>query len=194
MPTIEKSIFSLLNKVSHQNKNQIVVNLTDLLKDIHAIDTFIDKLFDKCITESNFTELYVEIIYETLVSIRPQHPELAKDIYRSLIIRSQKEFEGNVNVDNRIDKVSCTRFIAQLTNRKFINPKLLHDIIIGLLSSNNQYKYELACILILEVDNDIIRSANRGDDFGAPLTQTEGVCKRIQFMMEDAKLNLFHQT
>lgn len=202
MPTIEIAIRRLLNRVSDSNKCIIVRNLTDLLKDIgdddsqsDAITKFIEHLFHKCMNERNFIELYVDIIYETLVSIRPNHPELASKIYRSLVLRSQREFEEDISLDNRIDKLSCTRFVAQLTNKKFVNTKLLHGILKNLLESDNQFKYELACVLITDVDAPIIKAANKDNiiDFLVVKGQRkeEGkVCKRILFMLEDVLLKL----
>ena len=205
MPSIETSLRGLLNRVSESNKCIIVRNLTDLLKDINednaqseAIVKFIEKLFQKCVSERNFTELYVDILYETLVSIRPTHPDLASKIYRSLVIHSQKEFEEDITPNNRMDKINCTRFIAQLTNKKFINSKILHDILMSLLESGNQYKYELACVLINQVDKAVIAAANvKGDiDFLVAEKHShadDSMSKRIAFMLEDS-LSILHAT
>lgn len=187
---IEKSLRSSLNKASETNKYVIIRNLIDITKDVneseHAdelVIKFIGQIFDKCICERNFIPLYVDILYELFLSIKPLYPDLASKLYRSLITRSQTEFEEDITFDNRTGKISCILFIAALTEKGFINKKLANQLIEKLLKSDNEFKYEIACVFMSHIPINILDPTHKNQLVS--LSTKEGISQRIRFMIQD---------
>jgi hypothetical protein len=154
----EKLLRQSLNKATESNRDIIVRNLIDIIKDINdssesdtIITKFIEQLFSKCINEPNFIKLYVDIIYELFIYIKPLYPTLATKLYRLLINHTQQEYSMDITMENRADKVTCTLFVSELINKGFINIRITNLLIQSLLATDNQYKYELACIIIDKV-------------------------------------------
>jgi hypothetical protein len=143
----EKLLRQSLNKASESNKDIIVRNLIDIIKDINdipesdgIITKFIEQLFTKCIDEPNYIKLYVDIIYELFIYIKPIYPELATKLYRILINHTQQEYSVDITIENRADKVTCTLFVSELINKSFINIRITNLLIQSLLATDNQYK------------------------------------------------------
>ena len=187
----EKLLRQSLNKASIGNKDIIVRNITDIIKDINelsdnenVIKKFINQVFDKCITEPNFIFLYVDIIYELFITIKPLYPDIATKLYRSLINLTQFHFEEEININNRKDKINCTHFISELINKKFINIKISNILIQSLLNSSNQYKIELACILIHKIKNRSLLSKEHYDKLKI-LSNDKSITQRILFKIAD---------
>tara|TARA_B110000908_G_C10266101_1_gene464109 strand:+ start:5351 stop:5944 length:594 start_codon:yes stop_codon:yes gene_type:complete len=154
----EKLLRQSLNKASESNKDIIVRNLIDIIKDINdipesdaIISKFIEQLFAKCINEPNFIKLYVDIIYDLFMYIKPIYPNLATKLYKLLINHTQTEYSADITIENRPDKVTCTLFVSELINKGFINIKIANMIIKSLLNTDNQYKHELGCIIVNKV-------------------------------------------
>ena len=91
---ISKSIKQILNRASDGNKDIIVKNLFDTIKDINDLDgtfdDFINQIFIKCINEPNFINLYVDILYDLFINIRSSYPDVATGLYRALLNKTQK--------------------------------------------------------------------------------------------------------
>ena len=73
MNTVEISIRRLLNRLSESNITINVRNVIDIIKDNtdNNVPIFINSLFEKCMTEPNFIHIYVIMIYEVLVRMKP---------------------------------------------------------------------------------------------------------------------------
>ena len=187
----EKLLRQSLNKASESNKDIIVRNLIDIIKDINnspgsnvIIDKFMGQIFAKCIAEPNFIKLYVDIVYDLFIYINPIDKGLATNLYRALINHTQRQYDVDITMENRPDKVNCTLFVSELINKGFINTVMTNTIITTLLSTNNQYKHELSCIIIDKITQKNKISTEHLERLVA-LTGTDGISQRILFKVLD---------
>jgi hypothetical protein len=187
----DKLLRQSLNKASESNKDIIVRNLIDIIKDINdtpesdsIISKFIEQIFAKCIKEPNFIKLYVDIIYELFIYIKPIYPELSLKLYRLLINHTQEQYSAEISMDNRADKVNCTLFVSELINKGFINIKITNLLINSLLVTDNQYKYELACIIMEKILDKTKISKDHLERLKV-LSIRDDISRRILFKISD---------
>jgi len=183
---ISKSIKQILNRASDGNKDIIVKNLFDTIKDINDLDgtfdDFINQIFIKCINEPNFINLYVDILYELFINIRSSYPNIATGLYRALLNKTQKTFEEDISIENRQSKINCTKFVSALISKRFINNKITNKLLTSLITTRNQYKIEVACIIINNLENkDIVEE----DVISLLKDIPSGMSQRIRFKVMD---------
>jgi hypothetical protein len=183
---ISKSIKHILNRASDGNKDIIVKNLFDTIKDIKDLDCtfddFINQIFTKCINEPNFISLYVDILYDLFINIRSSYPDIATGLYRALLNKTQKTFEEDITIENRTSKINCTKFVSALISKRFINKCITNKLLISLVQTRNQYKIEIACIIINNLDDKNIVDK---DVISLLKDIPDGTSQRIRFKVMD---------
>ena len=94
----QKSLKSMLNKITPQNFEKITKQIIDKInerKKAKTLSGFIGQIFDKALTETTFSELYARLV----ASLNPALPELEDDdgspvqFRRTLLNKCQEEFE-----------------------------------------------------------------------------------------------------
>ncbi|UPR04446.1 translation initiation factor 4G [Chloropicon primus] len=106
----QKEIKSVLNKLTPQNFDKLVLKLIDMKFDQEkSLVGFIDQIFDKSLTEPTFCELYAQLCQ----SLRDQLPEFESDgkkvtFRRVLLNKCQEEFEmGDLSIKETRERIEA---------------------------------------------------------------------------------------
>jgi len=112
----QKEIISVLNKLTPQNFDKLILKLVEIKFDQEkSLVGLIDQIFDKSLSEPTFCELYAQLCS----TLRDQLPEFEKDgkkvnFRRVLLNKCQEEFEkGDTTIKNvreDIEKVEALKF------------------------------------------------------------------------------------
>lgn len=160
--TVRKTIQGLLNKISPDNKDTIVEQLSEVsIENAEELCLMIQLFFRKALSEPLYCELYADIVC-SLQNRFPQFPgepnEPPATFLRALIEVCQSEFEAATNLElseqekqrcrededfaetysrKKTQSVTNMRFIGQLYLRGIMSAKVIGQVVLDLLYSDN---------------------------------------------------------
>ncbi|ELR15137.1 MIF4G domain containing protein [Acanthamoeba castellanii str. Neff] len=204
---IFKEIKGILNKLTlekFQPLSDQLIGLLGQVTDVSMLDQVINQIFDKALTEPQFSKMYAELC----LKVQPACPEFEdngkKQNFRRLLLnRCQKEFEKKTQLDEDADKLSPedkelreakakTRmfgniiFIGELFKLRMLTDKIMHGcVIVTLLPPIGQGQpshedLEALCKLMSTVGKQLDAKTR-----GKPDSPMEQYFRRLTEMAED---------
>jgi translation initiation factor 4G len=205
--TIFSEIKGILNKLTLEKFQPLSDQLIALLgqvTDVSMLDQVINQIFDKALTEPQFSKMYAELC----LKVQPACPEFEdngkKQNFRRLLLnRCQKEFEKKTQLDDDADTLSPEQkelkeikaktrmfgniiFIGELFKLKMLTDKIMHGcVIVTLLPPVGQGQpshedLEALCKLMSTVGKQLDAKTR-----GKPDSPMEQYFRRLTEMAED---------
>ena len=160
---VAKIVQGALNKLAPEKYDEIVGTLkTPILLEESTMVTTIDLIFNKALSEPNYSEMYARLCYDMAryeISAQPASPssesntERKRSRFREAIVsRAQNEFSGHDDGENRENakpptpeeleeaaqrlskrKKANIKFVGQLFIRRLLSAGIMHRIFVALL-------------------------------------------------------------
>jgi len=121
----QKLLKSMLNKITPQNFEKITAQIIDKInerKKAVTLQGFIDQIFDKALTETNFAELYADLVHK----LNPALPELEDEegnpvqFRRTLLNKCQDEFEHGATAMKAVAEREKRKQIGDIKVGKYL--------------------------------------------------------------------------